>query len=612
MNEITVPAEGLLDKLLPFPREWLHSAPEKVEQALNDLSIEDQARCFLMYSGLERQKLLLLSHNAFGLAQILPDEEIYHTVKEIGPVDAYPLLSVLSPPQVQFFFDMEWWGGDKFLPERAWQWFEWMDHANDQHILDWFETEEFEQKIVFLQAFIKVYKRDDATDQYEGVGEAPPWTPDGVYDLFFINDDSSGLFKRIFIELYNSNAQLFRALMEGVLWYPITPTVEKAYQWRLSRTADRGLPDFEEAFSVYSKLDVLSLSENPPAPEDFEPEAGRQTLAPTFPLFEADPASFLGQCLARLKDIKRFDALCWELVMLANKVIVADQLDFGSLEARRDTLKKVLGYINIGLELGAGGDLQLGEKILNRTWMQSLFQVGYAGVMQLKWDVETLLRDHGPLVKQVPGPVVQEHLAAMIDRFPRIGVHRMPQAVLEGLEGEEDGDIDTPEIHWRHLESMADLQRLRYLQGQVLFRVRFVNMVLGLSIQDIEAMAERSRFPTTLQELDAVCLTVTALAHYAMFGQVACESLSEEAASSFLQVIFLPSPVPGDPRALNEDILEPFRARLEEMPLAWTDADREEMDRLMKEVEETLYQQFGGLNATLPIEWHFTRGLCII
>ncbi len=610
MNEIVAPVEGLLDQFLPFPREWLLSDPRKAENALNELSIEDQARCFMMYSGKERQNLLLLSHNAFGLIQILPDEEIYHTVKEIGPADAYPMLSVLSSAQVQFFFDMEWWGGDKFLPERAWQWFEWMDHGNDNHLLEWFETEEFEQKIMFLQAFIKVYKRDESTDQYEGVGDKPPWTPDGVYDLFFINEDSSGLFKRIFIHLYNTNAELFRALMEGVIWYPITQTVEKAYQWRLSRTSDRGLPDFEEAYTVYSKLDVSSLSENPPSPEDFEVDPARKTLAPTYPLFEADPASFLGQCLSRLKDVSRFDAICWELVMLANKVIVADGLDLGSVEARRSTLKKVLGYINIGLELGAGGDLELGEKLLTRTWMQSLFQVGYAGVMQLKWDVETLLKDHGPLVKQVPGPVVQEHLAAMIGRFPRIGVHRIVQEDDPSVD--EESESDMPEIHWRDLESMADLQRLRYLQGQVLFRVRFVNMVLGLSIKDIEAMAAKSRFPTALVDFDAICLTLTALAHYAMFGQVACESLPEEAANSFLQVIFLPSPIPGEERALNADILEPFRSRLEEMPLAWTDADREELDRLMKEVEETLYQQFGGLQPGQPIEWHFTRGLCIL
>ncbi|QPJ61814.1 MAG: hypothetical protein G3M70_07945 [Candidatus Nitronauta litoralis] len=609
MNDIMPPSEGLLDQLLPFPREWLLSDPQKAEKALNELSIEDQARCFMMYSGKDRQNLLLLSHNPYGLMQVLPDEEIYYTVKEIGPEDAYPMLSVLSTAQVQFFFDMEWWGGDKFLPERAWQWFELMDHGNDNHLLEWFKSEEFEQKIMFLQAFVKVFKRDEATDQYEGVGEKPPWTPDGVYDLFFIKEDTSGLFKRIFIQLYNEDAEIFRALMEGIIWYPITPTVEKAYQWRLSRTADRGLPDFEEAFTVYSKLNVGSLNENPPAPEDFEAEPGRQTLAPTFPLFEADPASFFGQCLSQMKDVNRFDAICWELVMLANKVIVADRLDLGSVEARRSTLKKVLGYINIGLELGAGGDIGRGEKLLSRTWMQSLFQVGYAGVMQLKWDVEALLKDHGPLVKQVAGPVIEEHLAAMIDRFPRIGVHRVApeeEALLD-----EEMESEVPEIHWRDLESVEDLQRLQFLHSRVQFRARFVNMVLGLSIKDIEALSAKSRYPTALVDLDVICLTLTALAHYAMFGQVVCEPLSEEAANSFLQVIFLPSPIPGDERALNADILEPFRNRLEEMPLAWTDDDREELGRLMKEVEETLYQQFGGLPAGQSVEWHFTRGLCI-
>lgn len=600
MNEIATPGSVTPGQPLPFPGEWLHSAPAKAEEALNRLSIEDQARCFLAYSGKDRQNLLLLSQNPFDLVRCLPDEEIYQTVKEIGPTDAYPLLSVLAPSQVQVFFDLEWWGGDKFLPERAWQWMEWMDNANDTHLVNWFQTEEFEQKVMFLQAFVKVYKRDEMTDQYEKVGDKPPWTPDGVYDLFFTEEDTIPLLKRVFLQLYNEDGPLFRALMEGVIWYPITPTVERAWQWRLSRTAEKGLPDFEEAQSVYSRLAVQSISEMPPPASEFEAEPGRRTLAPRYPLNAADPDSFLGQCFVRLKNDQRLDTLGWELVVLANKVLVADGLDLGSLEARRTTLRKVLGYINIGLELGAQGDPALGEKLLARTWMQSLFQVGYAGVMQLKWDMEQLLRDQGPLVRQVLNPVLQDHLAAMIDRFPRIGVH----TVTEELE-------ENPEIQWRHLESVADVERLRALERQVRFRVRFVNMALGMSADDVERMKETCRYPQGLENFDAVCLTVTALAQYALFGQVACEALSEDAALSFLQVIFLPSPVPGEPRALNEDIMEPFRHRIEERPLAWTESDEKEFGHLMQEVEETLYLEFERLNPSLPVEWKFTKGLCI-
>ena len=600
MNEIA-PSDSLTPgRPLPFPGDWLHAAPGKVENALNRLNIEDQARCFLAFSGKDRQNLLLLSHNPFELVRALPDEEIYQTVKEIGPEDAYPLLSVLSPPQVQLFFDLEWWGGDKFLPERAWNWVEWMDQANDIHLINWFMSEEFEQKVMFLQAFVKVYKRDEMTDQYEKVGDKAPWSPDGVYDLFFTEEETVPLLKRVFLQLYSENGPLFRALMEGVIWYPITPTVERAWQWRLSRTAEKGLADFEEAQSVYSRLEVKSISEAPPAPSEFEAEPGRRTLAPRYPLNAADPDSFLGQCFVRLKDHPRSDAIGWELVILANKVLVADRLDLGSLEARRTTLRKVLGYINIGLELGAQGEPALGEKLLSRTWMQSLFQVGYAAVMQLKWDMEQLLREQGPLVRQVLNPVLQDHLAAMIDRFPRIGVHTVTQDLEEN-----------PEIQWRHLESVVDLERLRLLERQVRFRARFVNMALGVSAADVEQLRESCRYPSRLEDFDAVCLTLTALAQYALFGQVALEALSEDAARSFLQVIFLPSPVPGEPRALNDDVLQTFRTRLEERPLAWTEADREEFVHLIREVEDTLYQEFERLNAARTVEWQFTKGLCI-
>lgn len=232
--------------------------------------------------------------------------------------------------------------------------------------------------------------------------------------------------------------------------------------------------------------------------------------------------------------------------------------------------------------------------------MQSLFQVGYAAVMKLKWDMEQLLREQGPLVQKVLNPVLQEHLAAMIGRFPQIGVLTVTD------EWEEN-----PEIHWRHLESLADCERLRQLDQQVRFRVRFVNMALGMSAPDVERLKEVCRFPVSLDDYDAVCLTLTALAHYAVFGQVACEALPEEAAQSFLQIIFLPNPVAGEARALNDDIVQAFCTRIQERPLAWTDTDQKEFAHLLKDVEERLYQEFERLNPAFGIEWKFTKGLCI-
>jgi len=585
---------------LPFPAEWLHTAPARAEAALRALSLEDQARCALMLFGRERQDFLMLCPQAPAVIQALPPEEVYLTVKEIGEKDALPVLSVLSTPQVQMVLDLECWAGDKFLPERCWHWLELLDQANDRHLLHWFQTEEFEQKVMVLQSLLRVFNCDDAADGHPGVEHLVSWSPDGVYELYFKVEASVPVLKRVLTQMVSEDPELFRSLMVAVNVYPVTPTVERAWQWRLSRTAERGLPDFEEAFGVYSILKPEALRERPNKKLEFDdgPGAG---VAPRFVLCEADPASFLGQCLALMKNQDRFDAVCWELMILANKVLVADRVDLGNLSSRRATLRKTLGYVNLGLELGAGGDIARGEKLLNQTWLQALFQVGYAACMRLKWDAETLLREKGRLLKKILNPVLQEHLLALIDRFPKIGVRPL----------ETETDRETPEIHWRDVASEADLERLRRLLGQWRFETRFVQMALGLSESELDRRATEGRFPPTLDELDTLTLTLTAFAHYTLFGTVASEPLADDAAQSFLQMVFLPSPYPQDEPVVNPDRLEPFQTRLLEGPLAWTKEDRGRLQELLAQMSALLVVQFGRLNPRQSVDWQFTRGLWI-
>ena len=63
--------------------------------------------------------------------------------------------------------------------------------------------------------------------------------------------------------------------------------------------------------------------------------------------------------------------------------MVADQKDPSNRNHSEEISQKVLGWIDIGLELGSGGDTQRGIKLLEQTWVQPLFQVGYGQLMKL-------------------------------------------------------------------------------------------------------------------------------------------------------------------------------------------------------------------------------------
>ncbi len=582
----------------PFPLEWIKTNPQKVEEALSRMSIPEQVRWVQSLRGQDQMDLLTLSGQAAQVARLLPEEDIYFMVKEIGEEDALPVLAIISEKQLQYLFDMEWWRGDKFLPNKAMDWLLWVEKANDRQLLHWLLTEDFDQKVMVLQSLIKVFKKDEMTDQYDGVEGLEHFTLDGVFDIFLKVADAAPLLKNLFKLIYAEDQKAFYALMEAVIWYQVTPTVESAYRWQRSRVEAKGIVSYEEAIGVYSLLDVDSLKLEAPSHEVFVDPEAPYAVAPVHPLSDTDPSTFFGQCLAMMKNHERVNAICWELMYLGNKVMVADQKEFGNLDSHHETMRKVLGYINIGLELGAGGDIAKGELLLNQTWIQSLFQVGYAGIMRLKWEGEQLIKENGLLLEYLLPPGYMDHLAASVARFPTIGV-----LLTEGTEAAETN------IQWRNLESLQDIQILENFLNLARFYVRFARQSLELSLEKIQQFLEEARLPANKEELDLTGLTLTALARFTLFKEIECQPLLPEGARSFLQAIFHVGIYPDEAKVVDDGIVQAFRERLLETSLAWTPEDKERLDHLLGECTQTLQTQFGRLDSSKKIEWQFTRGL---
>jgi len=389
-------------------------------------------------------------------------------------------------------------------------------------------------------------------------------------------------------------------LMEAVIWYPVTPTVETAYRWWHSRVEEKGILSYDEAIEVYSLMDVDSLKLEAPSHEVFVDPEAPYAVAPVHPLTDTDSSTFFGQCLAMMKNHGRVNAICGELMYLANKVMVADQQEFGNMDSHHETMRKVLGYINIGLELGAGGDIAKGESLLNQTWMQSLFQVGYAGIMRLKWEGEKLIKDNGLLLECLLTPGYMDHLAASMTRFPKIGVMQT-----------EDAEEAETNIQWRNRESLHDIQILENFLSLGRFYVRFARQSLDLSLEKIQQFLEEAHSPSNKEDLDIVTLTLTGLARFTLFKEIECQPLLHEGARSFLQTIFHVGIYQDELKAINDDILKTFRDRLLETSLAWTSEDKERLDHLLQTCVATLQTQFGRLDFSKKIEWQFTRGLLL-
>ncbi|MED5353709.1 MAG: DUF6178 family protein [Nitrospinota bacterium] len=591
MTEKKIPSVKNLTAKQGFPISWIKKEPRKVEEILSALSVQEQTKRVLNLPPHLQRELLVLCEDAVAVTQSLPSEEIYNLIKELGNEESILILSMVSEEQLQFIFDLEWWQGDKFQPERAMGWLELLDKCEGPQILEWFLNEDFDQKVVLLQSLIKVFKHDEMTDSYDGVEGLEHFSPDGVYDVFFKVKESTAL-RKLFLLLVEKDINFFHELLEAVIWYPLTITVEKAYQWRLTRTAERGIPDFEEAIGVYSSLNPEDLKQEVPSAENFS--GGRFRFAPQYPLTQATLSHFFGQCITHLDSEDRVDAIRWELVCLANKVMVADKCDPSDLKTRQNTMRKVLGYINIGLELGALGDLKKGQSLLHQLWMQSLFQVGFEQLKQIRSKASLFLKEQGAYIENFIPESDKEKLGALVLSFPKIAE-----------KGEKDGTI-----LWRDPEELDDLRGINKFLDRWDFYTRFAKKSLELDSKKLDAIWERFDFPEN-RKLELLALITTSFARYTLFKTLSCEPLSPTAAKSFLEVVFLARIFQDEGKIVDTDKLASFEQALLATPMAWTDSDRELLRELLLQCVENLEGQFGGLDFSRSIQWQYTQGLLI-
>jgi hypothetical protein len=577
----------------PFPVEWISEYPDKVEDALAKLSIGDQIRYAMQLRGSQMQDFINLSPCSQAIIRGLPPEELYQMIKETGIGESLPVLAMMSQNQLQYSFDLEWWQRDLFVPECALEWLEFLDACEDSSILQWLQNEDFDQKVVLFQSLIKVYKDDEMTNSYEGVEGMAHLSLDGVYDIFFKTEEYGAL-KRLLTLLRSADPTLYTSILEGVIWYPVTQTIEKAYRWRLIRTAERGIPDFEEAMGVYSYPSPGALKIPIPELEDFASQ-GKFNIAPTYPLLLTGSVPFFKDVILRLGNSSRLKTISWELVYLANKIMVADQVKPSDLEMRKESLQKVLGYINIGLELGASGDLEKGAKLLSNTHVMPLFQAGYQQLMSLKWKTESFLKENGSFLKWMSTERHKDLLSALLDRFPR---------VAEVSEKKSLG--------WRHFTSIQDVRNAESFLDQWKFYHRFARKGLGLNERIIKQYLGMCDVPGKHEMVDLTIWTTMAFAHYILFKEISCAPLSEPAAKSFLGIVFLPGIFKEEVRQCDNTLVESFKQELLKLPLAWTDTDQKFLAALLNKCVLHLQQEFGRLDLKGEVDWRFTHGLCIV
>ncbi len=373
------------------PEALLSMPRAEAERALNQLELSDQLSLILMAPWEKRQELLLLSQRARELVQAMPAEELFWTIKAIGPEDTLQILALATPEQLQFMLDLDWWQKDRLRPEKIIAWLVLMFEADEHLVTAWakwiFKKDEWLIPALLLP-FIKVYKRPDDMDIQEARDTLPAFTLEDVYYVAFKKDEIVPLFSRFLMKLVEASPGIHRDTMECILQKTKAEITETAYRLRQSRLSDHGLLDYYDSLDIYAPLPRNQVRRVKLDPSRWPVDALALPFVPTLYMGEYPTIMSAVQALAGTASLAR---VLQEWIGAANKVLMADLVDLDDPDALRKALLKVAALLNLALEVESKASKDNPENILAVSVVEDLIRLANRVIRDLSHKARKLV-----------------------------------------------------------------------------------------------------------------------------------------------------------------------------------------------------------------------------
>jgi hypothetical protein len=348
---------------------------------LNDLPAEERLALIHSAQGKAKYDLLLDAADGQQLLQLLPAQDLYLLVKELGREDSMDLLAMASVDQIMVCIDLDSWKGDQIDGDKSLEWLLAALGGTEEEQLQRLYDFDFELLVLILQRSITVLKGPEDLcddDQEPGSGTMP-------YEFEFLDDERAKPLSALVSALFCRDEIFCRRLMEALRSELPTALEEEVYQQRRNRLLDYGFPDPVDAMAVYARLDVEAFDLDEYSRPQTLPEPG--PVAPGFVLTPMSSQYLLAEVLAAGIDASSV----WDLSFLLNRVMVADGVDVGDSAAVQETLEQVYGCLNIALEQLCGTSLEKALEVFDGTYLLGLFRLGHNITLSLQQEARHLL-----------------------------------------------------------------------------------------------------------------------------------------------------------------------------------------------------------------------------
>ncbi len=563
----------------------LPATPAGADEDLRSVPRENQLETILRKRGKARLEAILNAEKPEELVRALPGLEIFMTVQEVGKRDCLELFNLVTPQQFQYLVDLDAWRKDRLVPEKILEWMEIITECGDEKFSQWVRTADLEVFIFVLKKFIQVTRqgKDPLC-----MGEEPADVSlESLYSISFKDEQSRDILQAFLKKFLHLDSDLYRRVMEGIIWELESDLEEAGYRWRNARLADLGFPDFQDALEIYRFVNprTASLEGKTLIPR----ELGENGSASAFPLTLQGASPVFSSALRRLDPPSEREAVRAELVSLFNKAIIAESLSDFSREEMERVGRKVFHYLNLGLQTLSREKAAPPESVLRSVSIQKIFQCGFGSTLLLKKRAEAIFK--GPWFEG------NRHHLAFLD-FPdgekmKGLLRKRPAFYRNGL--------------YMDFETLEDLQEVGMFLEMIAAATQFIVDHLGLSPRKLKETDWRGCYPNRWEDMTLTTILLTSLGNRILKNVFHFMPIEKSQLPILLDLFFEQKEI--GLRALRIELRKEIYDWMKS--LAKEEGRRISLQRFWDYCFHVLEEQYERISPAERIEPGFTRGLLI-
>ena len=372
-------------------------------------------------------------------------EEVFFAVRAVGLADSLDLLPLVTGRQIRGFIDLDCWRKDQFVRKPFMEWIAAFIQSGPEDTAKALSGVDELVIALFLKDLIHVYEvdRDDPPQNTEMT-----LTPDSRFGVEPIETDEATTIGMLVLDaLFKYNPILGTQILTLVRYTTRLELEETAYDNKVRRLEVHGFVDYYEAMSIYATPEMKSSAKGGPVVEEIPGEE----ITGNLPMVFADSlsgASFLMKALGSVSDPQESQRIAQELTALGNRILSANLVNLGELEGVRPALEEMRDTLTIGLEHLTAGRLEHGADTFKKSYVQSIFQTGFAQIAKLRTQADMMATTTGFQMEMLD-PADREFIEAL-RRFKPLIIEDGRYRSFRSLQ-----DVDTARVRLQSLTAMV-------------------------------------------------------------------------------------------------------------------------------------------------------------